>query len=102
MNILTQVRKQVVRNGKLRYGAASRIASLLGLSQYAVRRVLLDGGELDDAKLSLLEQTMGAQIPLYKVTAKDERCTLCGKPSHALRLCRKHYYAQWSKGILGN
>lgn len=101
MNILTQVRKQVVtKDGKLRYGAASRIASLLGLSQYAVRRVILKGQSLDKPALEVLERAVTEKTPLYAVRARDVKCSVsgCKEMGHADGKCRRHYYQSWLNG----
>lgn len=104
MSILSQVRRQVVHKGKLRYGAASRIASLLGLSQYAVRRVILGDRALDKPALDVLERAVAEKTPLFTVRAKDTRCSVdgCKAPGHADGKCRKHYYKAWANGISGN
>jgi len=103
MNAVAEIRKRVVQNGKMKYGAQSRLAQLLGVHQSTVRRIFLGNRFVSPEHSAILEKAIKSKAELFTVRSEQKRCNepRCKCASYAKGKCRAHYYAQWRAGILG-
>lgn len=102
MNVAAEIRKRVVENGKMKYGAQSRLAQLLGLRQSKVRASILGDRPFTKEELAKLKEAIRNKTPLFTVQAEKRKCSCgCGEPAYSKGLSRSCYYRQWRAGILG-
>lgn len=109
MNTLQQVRKQVVVNGKLRYGATSRLAALLGIANRDVPRVILGDPrgryfQLTADQMRKLENAVDHGVELFAVRTSMMKCDApgCKSRCHARGKCKKHYFQAWRKSLIAD
>lgn len=106
MNTLAQVRKKVIVNGKLRYGAASRLSALLGIAHGDVVRMIVGNSRgrylvPTTEQLAKLTVALASGVELYAVRASTIRCDEpgCKKPSKCKGKCSAHYFKAWRKAM---
>lgn len=106
MNAVSQVRKQVVKDGKMKFGAQSRLSQILGMPSDVVKLVFVGNSHgqyrsLPKDKAQLLEKALEEKVPLFSIPANQIRCSErgCGKPSYAKEKCKYHYYNAWKESL---